>query len=193
MRPSRRQTKTDALTVTAIDNHANRGKQLESLLNATNAQYRRNNWALVDKIPTPIKKIRNYNGSTFIAVWEAKSSVDFQGVYNGRSIVFEAKQTKETTRFDLDNIKDHQIRYLEQAEQQGAITFVIIDFYKLDEVYLVPADYVVQCYHKAQEGERKSIPIEAIREFGMRVRSGRGVVLDYLATLDKMYKRVPVK
>ncbi|MFB5192670.1 Holliday junction resolvase RecU [Alicyclobacillus fastidiosus] len=186
---TRRKVENGLLSV-AIQSHANRGRSLETMLNMTNSQYRRNNWALVDKIPTPIKKLRDYSRGTFIAVWESKSSVDYQGVYNGRALVFEAKMCREEKRFPLANIHDHQIAYLEQAEQQGAITFLIIDFSKLDEVYLVPGQYVVKYWHNAQAGERKSIPIEAIRELGMRVRTGRGVILDYLAVVDKLWKRV---
>ncbi|WP_328702764.1 Holliday junction resolvase RecU [Alicyclobacillus suci] len=185
----RRKAEQNRLSV-SVQSHANRGRSLETMLNMTNMQYRLHNWALVDKIPTPIKKVGDYRRGVFLAVWEHKSSVDYQGIYNGRAIVFEAKMCRENTRFSLSNIAAHQIEYLEQAEQQGAITFLIVEFPKLDETYLVPANYVVKCWHNAKAGERKSIPIEAIREFGMRVRTGRGVPLDYLAVVDKLWKRV---
>jgi len=167
--------------------HANRGQSLEQAINITNQAYRGKGLALINKVSTPIKKIRDYNGNMFLAVWERKSSVDYQGAYRGRSVVFEAKSTKEATRFPLDNLAEHQIEYLRAAEQQGAIAFVLVEFVAHAVTYLLPALYVIECWDRSLQGERKSIPHEAVQTFGTRVHSGRGAALDYLAVIDKLW------
>nr|BDD46685.1 hypothetical protein 24 [Bacillales bacterium] len=46
---------------------------------------------------------------------EKPSTVDYDGTYMGKSIVFEAKSTKDFKRFPLKNIHDHQVKYLISA------------------------------------------------------------------------------
>lgn len=115
---------------------ANLGQAFERLIERTNKQYQLKNRALISKIPTPLKPVRK--GEEFVgAFYEKKSGVDFQGVYNGRAIAFDAKSTKETTRFPLDNIADHQIKFLKQWQDQGGISFLLIEFAKRREVYYI--------------------------------------------------------
>ncbi|EEL50584.1 Recombination protein U (Penicillin-binding protein-related factor A) [Bacillus cereus Rock3-44] len=77
--------------------------------------------------------------------YEAKSTVDYDGVYRGRAIAFEAKSTEKDTRFDLKNIAQHQLDYLEKSEKMGAVCFFLIKFSKDKIVFLVPAS-VIQSY-----------------------------------------------
>ncbi|EOP29519.1 hypothetical protein IIS_05197 [Bacillus cereus VD131] len=42
--------------------------------------------------------------------------------YKGRAVAFEAKSTNEINRFDLKNIAQHQLDYLEKAEEMGAVS-----------------------------------------------------------------------
>lgn len=47
------------------------------------------------------------------------------GAYK-QAIAFEAKSTEKDTRFDLKNIAQHQLDYLEKAEKMGAICFFLM-------------------------------------------------------------------
>ena len=56
-----------------------------------------------------------------------KSKPDFSGwAREGRHVVFEAKATQVTTRFDLSLLADHQHRAIVDAGEAGAIAFVYL-------------------------------------------------------------------
>lgn len=112
-------------------NYANRGKALQMLINSTNAVYKQKGWALVDEVPTPSKNIKGR------IIYERKSTVDYYGISQGRGIAFDAKSTKETKRFDLKNVHDHQVQYLDHFLKQGGIAFLLIEFARLREFYFV--------------------------------------------------------
>ncbi|SCV20695.1 Protein of unknown function [Bacillus cereus] len=92
----------------------------EKLINLANEMYLRGGVALINKRPTPVKVF------VLSGFYEAKSTVDYGGVYKGRAITFEAKSTENPTRFDLKNIAQHQLDYLEKTEKMGAICFFLI-------------------------------------------------------------------
>ena len=82
---------------------ANRGMDLESAINQTNSYYIQKNIALIYKRPTPINvvKVDYSKGSPKIthAYFEKQSTTDYNGVYKGKYIDFEAKNTKSKTAF----------------------------------------------------------------------------------------------
>ena len=80
---------------------------------------------LISKRPAPVK-VLNKGGRVLNEFYEAKSTVDYDGVYKGRAITFEAKSTEKDTRFDLKNIAQYQLDYLEKAEKMGAICFFLM-------------------------------------------------------------------
>ncbi|WP_244520539.1 Holliday junction resolvase RecU [Fictibacillus solisalsi] len=53
--------------------------------------------------------------------------MDYNGVYEGYAIAFEAKSVS-IDRFDLKNIHSHQIDYLQKVDALGGISFVLIEF-----------------------------------------------------------------
>lgn len=60
-------------------------------------------------------------------VKRSKSKPDYSGcIAGGRHVVFEAKATLEVDRFDLKNLRDHQLKHLTTAAQMGAIAFVYV-------------------------------------------------------------------
>ncbi|WP_339167046.1 Holliday junction resolvase RecU [Brevibacillus sp. FSL L8-0520] len=164
---------------------ANRGQAFEQLLNFTNLQYERAGIALIHKRPTPMKPLRK-QGFHFIATFEKKSTVDYDGVYRGKAIYFEAKSTREETRFPLDNIEHHQITHLERAEQQGAICFFLIEFAKSQEVFFVPLSTIRHYMLHAQTGGRKSIPKDDFEYYAYAVQNTKRAALDYLLWVDKL-------
>lgn len=110
----------------------------EKLINLANEMYQRGGVALINKHPTPVKVLKSSGGRVLNDFYEAKSTVDYDGVYKGRAIAFETKSTESTTRFDLKNIAQHQLDYLEKAEKMGAICFFLIEFSKDRSVFAVP-------------------------------------------------------
>ncbi|HDR8197407.1 TPA: Holliday junction resolvase RecU [Bacillus thuringiensis] len=108
-------------------------------------RYQRGEVALINKSSTPVKVLKSKGGRVLNGFYEAKSTVDYDGVYKGRAVTFEAKSTKNTNRFDLKNIAQHQLDYLEEAEKIGAICFFLMKFSKDKSVFVVPLS-VIQPY-----------------------------------------------
>src|SRR6476469_5956905 len=93
---------------------SNRGKTLEDELNETNEYYLANNKAVIHKKPVPIQIVHvKYPARSAAVITEAyfrsPSTTDYNGVWKGRYIDFEAKETKNTTSFPLQNIHEHQV------------------------------------------------------------------------------------
>ncbi|GED71210.1 Holliday junction resolvase RecU [Brevibacillus reuszeri] len=165
---------------------ANRGKGFEDLLNYANEQYERASVALIHKRPTPIKATKTKGSRILSGYFEEKSTVDYDGVYRGRAVYFEAKSTRDRTRFDLDNISKHQIEHLEKTEKMGAVCFLLIEFSALKATYFVSLSFIRMAMLHAQNGGRKSIPIEDFDVYGCLVTQTKRAVLDYLVHVDKL-------
>ena len=72
------------------------------------------------------------------AYFRTPSTTDYNGVYRGYYIDFEAKETKNKTSFPLNNIHDHQVEHMKSCFLQKGLVFLLIRFKVLDEVYLLP-------------------------------------------------------
>ena len=166
---------------------ANRGMSLEEDINLSNDYYREVGQALINKRPTPINIVKvDYSHGARItdAYFEKQSTTDYNGVYKGRYIDFEAKNTKSTTSFPLSNISEHQIVHLKNVIKHGGIAFFIISFQMMDEVYLLDAKFVIEFY---EHGKRKSIPYEVFKENGLLVKQDYSPRLHYLDAVDALY------
>lgn len=166
---------------------ANRGMDLESDINASNEYYREHDLCLITKRPTPINIVKvDYSKGAIItnAYFEKQSTTDYNGVYKGRYIDFEAKQTKSKTSFPLANIPPQQIDHLKRVIAQGGIAFFIIEFVARNETFLLDASYVIHFY---ENGDRKSIPYDKFLEVGHQIKRGFAPRLDYLPIVDKIY------
>lgn len=169
-----------------IVSQANRGQAFEDLITLANQQYRNKKIALIHKRPTPIKALKTKGCRVLSGVFENKSTVDYDGVYQGRAIYFEAKSTRETTRFDLSNISDHQMVHLEEAEASGGICFFLIEFAKRHEVYFLPLSVVRHYKLHASLGGSKSIPYPDFEIYAWEVKQTNRSLLDYLVHVDRM-------
>lgn len=167
--------------------HGNRGMNLEEDINLSNDYYRQNGLCLITKRPTPINVVKvDYSKGAIItnAYFEKQSTTDYNGVYKGRYIDFEAKSTIKTTSFPLANISKHQIEHLKQVLKHDGIAFFIIEFAKLQQVFLLDASYVINFY---ENGERKSIPYCDVVLNGHEIKKGLTPRLNYLDVIDKIY------
>jgi len=166
---------------------ANRGMDLEGDINLSNEFYLQNDICLITKRPTPINVVKvDYSKGARItdAYFEKQSTTDYNGVYKGRYIDFEAKNTNNKTSFPLSNISSHQIAHLKNVIKHGGIAFFIIEFAKLKEVYILDASFVIDFY---ENGDRKSIPYEVFKKEAEPVEIGFRPRLDYISAIDKKY------
>ncbi|PFD35017.1 Holliday junction resolvase RecU [Bacillus thuringiensis] len=163
----------------------NRGMAFEMLINLANQMYQRGGVALINKRPTPVKVIKSRGSQVINGFYEAKSTVDYDGVYKGRAVAFEAKSTEKDKRFDLKNIAQHQLDYLEKAEKMGAICFFLIEFSKDNSVFAVPLS-VIQSYVRMshQPKGKKSIPRADFDIYGYLVEQTERAPVDYLQYVD---------
>lgn len=167
--------------------HGNRGMDLEEDINLSNDYYRNNGLCLITKRPTPINVVKvDYSKGAIItnAYFEKQSTTDYNGVYKGKYIDFEAKSTIKTTSFPLSNISVHQIEHLKNVLKHQGIAFFIIEFAKLEEVYLLDASYVIDFY---EHGVRKSIPYDEFLKYGHQIKKGFAPRLNYLEIIAKIY------
>ncbi|MEH7114543.1 Holliday junction resolvase RecU [Neobacillus niacini] len=161
------------------------GASFEEMLKKSCEYYQYIGVALIHKIPTPWSVSYDKQSRRVIRAHpEEKSSVDFEGVWHGRSVAFEAKSTRERKRFDLKNIQQHQLDYLMMHQDQGGLSFFLIEFAKIGEVYLVWYDQVQEWWDNMENGGRKSIPYSWIQIHCCIVVPGRAP-LDFVRVLER--------
>ena len=168
--------------------YKNRGMTLEGEINASNEYYRLINKAFIYKKPTPITITKvDYPSRDKAVIREAfftvPSTTDYNGLYQGKYIDFEAKETKNKTSFSLNNIHPHQIKHLENIDCNGGIAFIIVRFTTLGETYLLPAKRLISFLEKEN---RKSIPYSYFQEEAYLLKDNYNPRIDYLKTLDSI-------
>ena len=173
---------------TAPVTHKNRGMNLEDDLNQSNEYYREIDKAYIYKKPTPIKITKvDYPSRDKAVIKEAfftvPSTTDYNGLYKGYYIDFEAKESKSTTAFALSNIHPHQIKHLQNIERHNGISFLIVRFTTLNETYLLTTKKFAIFLDNS---DRKSIPIEFFRENAYLIKDGYNPRVDYLKIVDEL-------
>ena len=166
--------------------HTNRGMTLENELNLSNEYYKEIDKAHIYKKPTPIKIVKvDYPAKNKTVIKEAffatPSTTDYNGIYKGKYIDYEAKETKSKTSFALDNIHPHQIKHIESVHKHQGIAFLIVRFTTSNETYLLPADKFL---YYINNSTRKSIPIDYFRENAYLIKDGYRPRIDYLKAVD---------
>jgi|LFRM01.1.fsa_nt_gb recombination protein U len=167
---------------------ANLGQSLEQDLNATNDYYRVHNIALVHKKPTPITVVevdypKRSAAKITKAFYQLPSTTDYNGVYKGVYIDFEAKSTKNKTRLPLSMIHSHQLSHLDHVLKHQGFGFLILRFSVIEETYLV--EYTI-LKKFLKETSLKSIPYEWIKSNGHLIPMSYLKPCDYIQVLDKI-------
>ncbi len=167
--------------------YANLGMTLESDIEASNTYYLNHGIAVIHKKPTPIQVVNvSYPARNKAKITEAyyktPSTTDFNGVYQGKYIDFDAKETNSKTSMPLKNVHEHQIEHLKNVHQQGGIAFLIVHFKKYNQYFLLPADVLFSFWDQQNDKEkgRKSIPYSAFLELAHLIPFGYQPRLDYL-------------
>ncbi len=172
-------------------NTAYRGMNLEEDINLSNKYYLSTNMAVIYKKPTPIQIVKvDYPKRSAAKIvegyFQTRSTTDYNGVFQGRYIDFEAKETKKES-FPFTSIHDHQIEHLKAVVEHGGIGFIIIAFTKYEEVYLIDAQYVVDKYCNATS---KHISYSEAQQIGHLIPQGYHPRLDYLQIVQAIYMEV---
>jgi len=162
-----------------------RGSTLEDLINLSIEKYRDNRLALIQKVPTPIKPINIDNATRHItlAYFDQKSTVDYIGVVQGIPICFDAKECAVNT-FPLQNIHEHQIRFMQDFEEQNGIAFILLHYTHLDEIYYLPFRDILRFWERAEQGGRKSFLYEEVDQ-SYRLSTKNGLPVPFLEQLQK--------
>lgn len=171
-----------------LSSHANRGMDLENDINNTNSYYLDNDIAIVYKKPTPIKVSKvNYNKNHTIiteAFYEMPSTTDYNGIYKGKYIDFDAKEVKNSSSFALSNLHTHQLKHLKRVKEHGGISFLIVRFYKNNITYLIEIDEIIDYINSEN---RKSIPIDYFESKAHRIPDTYIPRVNYIKVIDNLY------
>jgi recombination protein U len=167
---------------------ARRGMSLEDDLNKTNSFYLDVDRAVIFKKPTPIQVVEvSYPARNKAKITEAyyrqASTTDYNGVYKGLPIDFEAKETVNKTSFSLAKLHKHQLDHLITVYRHGAIAFLLIRFSSLDETYLIMVESLMSFL---KNHDRQSIPYDWIKNEGIMIPYSLTPPVDYLTALDKI-------
>lgn len=165
--------------------YGNRGMDLETSINIANKFYSEQEIAFIYKKPTPIGIVETgYENNNYIikkAYFKEPSTLDYNGLYKGKYIEFEAKETKNKTSFPLSNIHEHQIKHIKNIYNNNGIVFLII---KMNNItYLLKADDFLSYIENTT---KKSIKYEFILEKGHVINETLNG-LDYLSVINKIY------
>lgn len=163
--------------------YANRGMDLEEIINDTNNYYLEKDIAVIYKKPTPIgiSKVSYKNNKMVIdkAYFASQSTLDYNGIYKGKYIEFDAKSTECKTSFPISNVSAHQIEHIRRILKHGGICFLIIrmnsNFYLLDGNNFI---------HFIDTESRKSIPYSYIQEFSYELEYNYLKGLNYIQFVD---------
>ncbi len=173
--------------VSSILSFKNKGDNLEYDINLANHFYLSSDVAIIHKKPTPIKVVDVQNREKpFItkAFFQTPSTTDYNGIYRGKYIDFEAKETQSKTSFALRNIHKHQIKHLQDVHRHGGIAFIIVLFTNLNKAFVLTIEQFVSFVEKHK---RKSIPLCYFVEQGTEISFNFHPRIDYLKAIDTIY------
>lgn len=170
---------------------ANLGMALEDALNETNEYYLVNDIAVIHKKPTPVQIVKvDYPMRSKAVITEAyykiPSTTDYNGIYRGKYIDFEAKENHNKTSFPLANIHPHQIEHLDKIIKHGGIGFLIVYFSHTNEYFYTPFE-VVKKYWDNKERDRKSIPYQVFKDECYLIKEAYLPRINYLKIIDELY------
>jgi len=168
-----------------------RGMSFEAQIIKANEYYLASGLAVIHKKPTPVQIVKvDYPSRSAATITEAyfktPSTTDFNGVYNGNYIDFEAKETTNKTTFPLANLHAHQVQHIISVTKQKGFAFLLVKFSTLDEVYLLTSDTLRQFWQEYEKGKRKSIKRKEFIAHGTQISKNTYPSVDYLKVIDQL-------
>ncbi len=146
--PDRRKSENRTENERARDKYirSNMGMDFENDISKCCDFYREKGIADIYKRPTPIKIVKmskSKPGMIEEAYFEAKSTTDYVGIYKGKYIDFECKETiHDAVPYHM--IREQQYRHLEFILSLGGIGFFLVSFKSHQEVYLMKASLILE-------------------------------------------------
>ncbi len=171
----------------------NRGMNFEEDINQSNLYYLNHDLAVICKKPTPIQIVKvDYPRRSAAVIREAyfrqASTTDYNGVYDGYYLDFEAKETKNKTSFPLKNFHPHQIQHMEKCARQNGICFVLLWFSTIQRCFLLEFSILNQYWRAQSSSGKKSIPLKSIEEKAYEVELGVAPRVPYIDYVKKIIK-----
>ncbi|MFV0560548.1 MAG: Holliday junction resolvase RecU [Enterococcus sp.] len=168
----------------------NRGMRFEDAINESNDYYLARERAVVHKKPTPIQIVKvDYPNRSAAVIKEAyftqASTTDYNGVYHGYYLDFEAKETKNKTSFPFSNFHEHQIKHMEACLKQQGVCFVLLWFSSLKRCFFLDSTHLIHYWNKQKNNGKKSLPLSLIEELGIEIHTGYAPRIPYLDALDQ--------
>ena len=172
---------------THINHIKSQGMLFENALNLSNEYYLKKGIANIHKKPTPIQVVKvdypKRSASRIVeAYYKTPSTTDYNGIYKGKYIDFEAKETIKNL-FPFKHIFPHQVEHLVNIKKLGGIGFVIIYFRTQNEVYIFEIDIFNEL---STNGTKRSINHDDAVKYGILVPLGYTPLIDYLMAVDKI-------
>ena len=180
---------TKSIKKVVTNNASRRGMSLENDINQACEFYLLHEIANIHKKPTPITIVNvDYPSRNKAKITEAyfkvPSTTDYNGIYKGKYIDFEAKECRSTTSFPFSSIHEHQIKHLRSVLKHGAIAFIIIRLVHLGDDYLIKAEDFINYYDNCG---RRSVPFEWIQQNGSVIPTRLYAPCDFIKAIDEFY------
>ena len=168
------------------DNASNRGMLLEEDISSSCEFYNQKGLCLIYKRATPIKvvKMDNVNKAKITeAYFNNKSTTDYNGLYRGKYLDFEAKETINKTSFSFHNIRPQQITHLDGVDRLNGLAFFVIRMKAHDQTFLIKYSDI-----KSQlNSSKKSVTYEYLLEKGIIIKESFSPRLLILEAVDEAF------
>ena len=82
------------------------------------------------------------------------------------------------------NIHEHHVKFMEDFESQGGISFILLFYTSLNETYYIPFKDIKRFYDRSINGGRKSFRYEEIDK-NYLIKSAPGALVHYLEGIQK--------
>lgn len=173
--------------------YGDRGMKLENEINQSNEFYLIKEEAVIHKKPTPIQIVKvDYPKRSAAVIKEAyfqkSSTTDYNGIFKGYYIDFDAKETNNIKSFPLKNFHEHQIKHMQMCNDQGGIVFTIIKFVKNNELFLLEFKYLKQFWDRMMNNDKKSISKKELETYGFKINYKLNPLVPYLDIVEKIIK-----
>lgn len=171
---------------------SNRGKTLEDEISDANEYYLAHEIAVIYKKPIPIQVVKvDYPSRSSAVIKEAyyrtPSTTDFNGVFEGKYIDFEAKETENRTAFPLKNVHLHQVEHMSKVVKQQGISFLLVRFSTDDRYFYLPFEQLKRFWDRMLAGGRKSIALSEFEEHAIEITPKYAPRIDYLKIVNNLY------
>jgi len=171
-------------------NKSHLGIDFEDMINKSNQYYLEKDIAVIYKKPTPIRITKvdypSRNRARIVeAFYQIPSTTDYNGIYKGRYVDFEAKSCNGKS-FPFTHLYEHQIHHLKKIKEHNGISFLIILFNDYKEVFILDSNILWKLYDESKNGGRKSIPYDYFKQNAIEIKIGYNPVIDYLKAIDRL-------